>query len=204
MTINTTVKMCMAAAMFLATNAFAEPLNWQYIDARYQQPSDGDVQGLAAELSGYIGRNWVLQSRASRLRLKESALDLEISQTRYDLAVGRVFAVGNNFAALLSAGYTRLEYQTDLGSLDEHASDNAGNVQLALRTGITNRLEAEASAGVLFDDSQSSDLLWNAGLRYHATENVSLLIGASGVSNDSFDSDDILYEIGFRFDLKEK
>jgi hypothetical protein len=32
---------------------------------------------------------------------------------------------------------------------------------------------------------------------------LSFLLGVSGVESDVFDSDDILYEIGFRFDLME-
>lgn len=188
--------------MFLASSAFADTLSWQYLDVRYLQPSDDSTRGFSGEVSGHITNNWVLQGRASRLRLKESALDLEMSQTRYELAVGRLFSFNNRFSALISAGYTHLEYSTEIGTFDEDTSDDAGNVQIDLRAGITNKFIAEAGLGMLFDDKDTSDLLWNAGLRYQAAESVSFLIGASGSNSDSFAGDDILYEIGFRFDLR--
>lgn len=201
-TIKTTVKICLATTMFLASGAFADPLSWQYLDLRYLQPSDDSTRGLAGEVSGHISKNWILQGRASRLELKESALDLEMSQTRFDLAVGRLFSLSNRVAVLASAGYTRLEYTTEFGTFDEDASDDAANIQVTLRAMITNKFEAEAGLGMLFDHKDTSDLLWNAGLRYWASDRVSVLIGASGVDS-GFQGDDILYQIGFRFDLGE-
>lgn len=203
MCLATTIAAIFTTTMFLAASAFADGLSWQYLDVRYQQPADDNTQGLAAELSGHIAKNWVLQTRVSYLQLEESALDLEMSQARFDLAVGRVFTLGDRFAAIVSAGYTRLEYRMDLGTFSDDAGEHAGNVQLGLRTGITKKFEAEASVGMLFDDEDTSDLLWNASLRYRAIPALSFLLGVSGVESDVFDSDDILYEIGFRFDLME-
>lgn len=202
MTIKTTIKACLATTMFLASGAFAEPLSWQYLDLRYLQPSDDSTRGLAGEVSGYISKNWVLQGRASQLRLKESALDLEMSQTRYDLAVGRLFSWGNRYSALVSAGYTHLEYATEIGTFEEDLSDDAANVQFDLRAMITEKFVAEAGMGLLVDHKDTSDLLWNAGLRYRASESVSVLVGLSGITSDTFEGDDILYQIGFRFDLR--
>ncbi len=201
--IKTTIKTCLAAIMLLASNAFADGLSWEYFDVLYQQPSNDDTQGFAAEGSGHIAKNWVLQSRVSRLHLKDSAIDLEMSQTRFDLSVGRVIALSNKFAALVSAGYTRLEYETEVAGFKDKTGDDTGNVQLGLRTSITDKFEAEASVGMLFDDKDTSDLLWNAKLRYRAYPSLSFLIGASGINNEVFDSDDILYEIGFRFGIGE-
>ncbi len=202
MTLKTMVKVCLATMMFLASGAFADTLSWQYLDARYLQPSDDSTRGFSAEVSGHITKNWILQGHASRLRLKESELELEMSQTRYELAVGRLFSFNNRFAALISAGYTHLEYSTEIGTFDEDASDDAGNIKVDLRASIADKFVAEAGLGMLFDDKDTSDLLWNAGLRYRASESVSFLIGASGTNSDSFAGDDILYEIGFRFDLR--
>ena len=74
---------------------------------------------------------------------------------------------------------------------------------MGLRAGFTDKFEAEASVGMLFDDEDTSDLLWNAGLRYQITAPLSVLLGVSGSNADAIDSDDLLYEIGFRFDLHE-
>ena len=70
-----------------------------------------------------------------------------------------------------------------------------------LRAALTAALEAEGSIGLLFDDEDTSDPLWSAGLRYWFTPSASLLVGANGIASDAFDSDDVLYEIGFRFNL---
>jgi hypothetical protein len=199
-TIKITLKVCLATAIFLGSNAFADPLSWQYLDLRYVQPSDDSTRGFSAEVSGHISKNWILQARANRLQLKESALDLEVSQSRFDIAAGRLFSFGDRFSALVSAGYTHLEYSTEIGTFDEDASDDAANVQVALRAAITDWFIAEGGLGMLFDDKDTSDLLWNLGLRFRASESVSFLIGANGIDS-SFAGDDILYEIGFRFDL---
>ena len=202
MNIETTLKLCLVATTLCTTNVFAEGLNWQYLDARYQQPSDSNIEGVAGEISGHISKNWILQSRASRLRLRERTLDLEMAQTRIDLSVGRVFSLHDRVAMALTAGYTRLQYETEFGGIEDDRGDDVGNVQFALRAKIVGRLEAEASVGMLFDDEDTSDVLWSAGLRYGIISPISIMIGASGIDSDTFDSDDILYEIGFRFDLQ--
>ena len=202
-TIKTTVRICLAATVFLASSALAEGVSWNYIDVAYQQPSGDDIQGVEARFSGQIAKKWVLQGRAGRQRLQESSVDLEISQTRFDVSAGRIFSFGNRFDALLSAGYTRLEYETDLGSLSIDEGQNAANVQFALRAAISDRFEAEASVGMLFDEDDNSDLLWNTSLRYRVIPVMSIVIGISGIDSEVFDSNDILYEIGFRFDLGE-
>ncbi|MCZ6656893.1 MAG: hypothetical protein O7C67_06320 [Gammaproteobacteria bacterium] len=202
-TIKTTAKMCLAATVLLASSAFAEGLSWQYVEVAYQQPSDHDIQGVEARFSGHVAKKWVLQGRVNRVRLKESAVDLEMSQTRFDVSMGRIFSLTNRLDALVSAGYTRLEYETELGTLKLDEGQHAGNVQFGLRTGITDKFEAEASLSMLFDDQDTSDLLWNARLRYRAIPVLSIVVGVSGIDSDVFDSNDILYEIGFRFDLGE-
>lgn len=202
MTIKSIACVCLATTILLAQHAFAETLSWQYLDAAYLQPSDDSTRGFAGEVSGHISNNWILQGRVGRLELKESALDLRMSQTRYDLAVGRVFTFSQKFAALVSAGYTHLDYSTDIGTFEEDANNDAGNIQIDLRASLTKWLEAEAGLGMLFDDKDTSDLLWNAGLRFRASESVSVLIGANGIDSESFAGDDTLYEIGFRFDLR--
>lgn len=201
MTIKSTLKVCLASTMLLASQAFAEPLTWQYIDFRYLQPSDTDTRGLSGEVSGHITTNWLLQGRVSRLELEEKDLDLEMSQTRYDLMVGRVFPFGEKYAAFLSAGYTHLDYATNIGTLDEDESTDAANVQALMRARFTKRFEAEGGLGILIDDKDTSDLVWNVGLRFWATDSISLMIGANGIDSEDF-ADDILYEIGFRYDLR--
>ncbi len=201
MTIKAMAKVCLTAVMLLAAPAFAETLTWQYIDVSYLQPSDSDTRGFSGEVSGHISDNWILQGRASRLELKESDVDLEMSQTQYDLKVGRVFAFGQRYAALISAGYTHLDYSTEIGSFQEDEKSDAANVQADLRARLTRRFEAEAGLGMLFDDKDTSDLLWNLGLRFWASDSISILLGANGIDSSNFDGDDILYEVGFRFDL---
>jgi hypothetical protein len=195
------VTACLATTMLLASPAFAESLSWQYIDLRYLQPSDTDTRGFSGEVSGHISDNWLLQGRVNRIELKDSDVDLRMSQMRYDLVVGRTFAIGARAGVLVSAGYTHLDYSTDLGTFEEDEKSDAANVQAAIRARFAKRFEAEAGLGLLFDDKDTSDLLWNVGLRYWASESISLLIGATGANSDSF-ADDILYEIGFRFDLR--
>ena len=103
----------------------------------------------------------------------------------------------------MSAGYTRLEFETEFGTFEDKAGEDAGNVQVGLRARINRQFEFEASAGVLFDDQHTSNLLWNAGVRYRAIPSLSVLMRVSGIDNELFDSDDLLYEIGFRFDLRK-
>ncbi|MEQ8858071.1 MAG: outer membrane beta-barrel protein [Pseudomonadales bacterium] len=203
LTKTTTLSLGFTAAL-LAGSAAADPITWQYLDARYQQPSDDSIRGVAGQLSVNVSDNWVLQGGASYVRLKESSPDLEVSQRRLDLSVGRVLALGARASALLSAGYTHLHYKTDVGTFAVDGNDHAGNVQLTLRAALTDRLESEASVGLLFDDQDTSDMLWNAGLRYRVTPSASVLIGANGTAGDAFDADDILYEVGFRFELDER
>lgn len=203
MNIKTTLKLGLVAVTLFATNAFADDVNWQYLDARYQQPSDSDIEGVAGEVSGHISKNWILQARANRLRLQDRALDLEMFQTQIDLSVGRIFSFHDRVSMALTAGYTRVQYETEIGGIDEDRGDDVANVRFALRAKIVGRLEAEGSVGMLFDDEDTSDVLWSAGLRYGITPPISVMIGASGIDSDTFDSDDVLYEIGFRFDLQD-
>ncbi len=203
----TVLKIGVIAATLIAPNlapkAFAENFSWQYIDARYQQPSDSKTKGFAGEVSGNISKNWVVQSRANRLQLKDNDLDLELSQTRIDLSVGRVFNLGSRTSALVSAGYTRLQYDLELSSFSEDYGDDAANAQVAFRAKLADRFDGEVSLGMLFDGDDTSDLLWNAAIRYRMYPNLSFTLGANGVDADNFDSDDVLYEIGFRFDLQD-
>jgi hypothetical protein len=203
-TIKTTVTTCLAATLFLAASAFAEGLNWQYIDVAYQRPSDDDIQGLEARFSGHVAKKWLLQGRVSRLQLKDSAVDLEMNQTRFDVSIGRIFSFGNRLDAIVSAGYTRVEYETELGTLNIDEGQDAGNVQFGLRAGFTDKFEGEASLGMLFDEDDTSDLLWNASLRYRVIPVLSIVVGVSGIDSDTFDSDEVLYEVGLRFDLGEE
>ncbi len=184
-----------------APAAAADALTWQYLDARYQQPSDDSTRGGAAQVSVEANEHWVVQGGVGHVRLKESNPDLKVSQTRYDLSVGRVFDLGERVSALVSAGYTYLQYDTEVGALDLDERDHAANAQIVLRAALTAALEAEGSIGMLFDDEDASDPLWSAGLRYWFTPSASLLVGANGIASDAFDSDDVLYEVGFRFNL---
>lgn len=193
-----------AGALLLAAlpgTSAAEALTWQYLDARYQQPSDDSIRGAAAQVSVHASDRWVVQAGAGHVRLKESSPDLKVSQTRFDLSLGRVLPLGQRASALVSVGYTHLRYETDVGAFADDGRDHAGNVQFTLRAALTERIEAEAAVGMLFDDADTSDPLWNAGVRYRVTPAASLLIGANGIASDAFDGDDILYELGFRFDL---
>lgn len=197
----TTRKMVAVGTLLFASSAFADGLSWQYIDARYQQPSDDSTKGFGGEVSGHISENWILQSRVNHLKLSERDLDLEISQSRFDLSVGRKFDFGSRISTLVSGGYTRLQYDLEVGSLGEDYGADLANVQIAVRGKLTKKFNAEASIGMLFDDEDTSDLLWNAALRYRMFPNLSFTLGANGVDDENFESDDILYEIGFRFDL---
>ncbi|NBC22349.1 MAG: outer membrane beta-barrel protein [Gammaproteobacteria bacterium] len=193
--------LCCAAVTLLSAGARAEGLTWQYLDARYQQPSDDSIRGGAATVSVEATDNWVVQGGASYVRLKESNPDLKVSQRRIDLSVGRVFDLGERVSLLASAGYTHLRYDVKVGTVDVDGRDHVGNAQLILRAALSQRLEAEGSIGLLFDDEDTSDALWNAGLRYRFTPAASVLLGANGIASDAFDGDDVLYEIGFRFEL---
>lgn len=201
---NTRLGLGLAVTLLLPGAAAADPITWQYLDARYQQPSDDSIRGAAAQVSVNIAPKWVLQGGASHVRLKEGSPALKVSQTRLDVAAGRVFDLSGRVSALLTAGYTYLRYETDVGTFDVDGNDHAGNVQMTLRVALTERFETEARVGMLFDDADTSDLLWSAGLRYRVTPSASVLVGANGIASDAFDADDILYEVGFRFDLDER
>ncbi len=204
MSIHKTLNAALPVLLALASPALADSLSWQYLDARYQQPSDDSTRGVAAQVSVEASNNWVVQGGVGYVRLKESDPDLKVSQSRFDLSVGRSFDVGSRVSALLSAGYTHLRYDTDVGVISVDGSDHAGNAQVIVRAALSQRLEAEGSVGMLFDDEDTSDALWNAGLRYRFTPAASVLVGANGIASEAFDSDDVLYEVGFRFDLNER
>lgn len=189
------------AAAGAVASAQADALTWQYLDARYQQPSDDSTRGGAAQVSVEASEHWVVQGGIGHVRLKESNPDLKVSQTRYDLSVGRVFDLGERVSALVSAGYTYVQYDTEVGTVDLDERDHAANAQVVLRAALTAALEAEASIGLLFDEDDASDPLWSAGLRYWFTPSASFLVGANGIASDAFDGDDVLYEVGFRFNL---
>ena len=199
MKIKTIVQGCLAATMLLATPVFAESLTWQYIDGRYLQPSNSDTWGFSGEVSGHITDNLILQGRANRLERKDSDVDLEMSQMRFDLSIGWVFSFSDQVGLLVSGGYTHVDYSTDIGDFEEEANTDAANFQAQLRARFARSLEAEAGLGVLVDDEDASDLLWNVALRWWASDAVAFQVGANGV--EDFGGDDILYEVGFRFDL---
>ena len=200
MTIKSTMKACLVATTLLAAPAFAEELSWQYIDLRYLQPSNSDTRGFSGEVSGHITEKWILQGRANRLERKDSDVDLEMSQMRYDLVVGRTFAFAESVGMLVSAGYTHLDYSTEIGTFQQDEKSDAASVQAVLRGRFARHFEAEGGIGMLFDDEDTSDVLWNVALRWWASDAVSLTVGANGI--EDFNGDDILYEIGFRFDLR--
>ena len=207
MTINSMAKICLAATMMLAVPGYAQAsdyaqgeISWQYIDLRYLQPSNSDTRGFSGEVSGHISEKWILQGRANRLQREDKDLDLEMSQMRYDLVVGRTFAFTDRVGMLISAGYTHLDYSTEIGTIQEDERSDAGNLQAVLRARFAGSFELEGGLGMLFDDEDTSDVLWNVAFRWWASDAVSLVVGANGT--DEFDGDDILYEIGFRFDLR--
>ena len=205
MTIKSMAKICLV--LLLATPAYAEAsdyaggeISWQYIDLRYLQPSNSDTWGFSGEVSGHITEKWILQGRANRLQRKDKDVDLEMSQMRYDLAVGRTFAFTDRVGMLVSAGYTHIDYSTEIGTIQEDEKSDAASLQAVLRARFAGSFEAEGGIGMLFDDEDTSDVLWNVALRWWASDAVSLVVGANGT--EEFDGDDILYEIGFRFDLR--
>ena len=200
MTFKAIVKAGLAATMLLAAPAFAESITWQYVDARYLQPSNSDTWGFSGEFSGHITDHLILQGRANRLERKDSDVDLKMSQMRYDLSVGWVFPFGDRAGLLVSGGYTHVDYSTEIGTYQEDAKTDAANFQAVFRARFARRFEAEGGLGMLVDDEDTSDVLWNLGLRWWASDAVSLMIGANGI--DDFAGDDILYEVGFRFDLR--
>lgn len=200
MTIKSTVNACLAALLLSAAPAFAESLSWQYIDVSYLQPSNGDTRGFSGEFSGHINDYWVLKGGANRIERKDSSVDLEMSQMRYDVAIGRVFSFTEAVGALVSLGYTHIDYSTEILDFEQDEDLDAANLEFTLRGRFARQLEGEAGLGLLVDDKDTSDVLWNLGLRWWPADMVSVGIGANGT--DSFDGDDILYEIGFRFDLR--
>ena len=92
-----------------------------------------------------------------------------------------------------------MDYSTDIGTFEEEANTDAANFQALLRGRFARSFEAEAGLGVLVDDKDASDLLWNVALRWWASDAASVTVGANGV--EEFGGDDIFYEVGFRFDL---
>lgn len=190
-------------ALLVAVDVHASDITWWYADASYQSTSDNDTDGYLAEVSGHVAKNWVLQSRVDHLGNNEDNVD--VTQTRFDLAVGRVFRLARNVEALASAGYTYVDFDADYNALDYTVDEGSSmmNMQLALRAVFFNRLDAEASIGILADDEDTSDLLWSTVLRYHVGQSFAVYLGVSG-SDQEYSYDDVVYRLGFRFDLSEK
>ena len=53
------------ALQIAATCAHADGLSWNYTQLSYQTPEDGDVEGIAGELSVAISGNWILQGEVA-------------------------------------------------------------------------------------------------------------------------------------------
>ncbi len=194
------------ALTFLVLLAFGAPaaaeISWWYGDVNYQTTSDNDADGYDAEISGHIRRNWILQGRVNSLKLDED--EAEVTQTQFDLLVGRVFRMSQKLDLMVAAGYTYVDFDADLELAGVNIEDSAdlANVQVALRTELLRRLDAELKLGLLFDDEDTSDLLWETALRYHLGRNLAVHLGVRG-SDQEYSYDDVVYELGFRFDLRD-
>ena len=200
MTTKGVVKTCLAFTLIAAFNASAQEMAWTYGDLNYQRTNDSDIDGYSFEISGNMSRNWVLQGRVNQLILDED--QFEVTQTRYDAAVGWIFRFSDNFDALLSGGYTHLKIKTDLHDFGSStSSDDMANAQFTLRAAIA-ALEVEGTVGILADDDDASDILWSTRLRYNMARNVSVQFGVYG-SEESDSLDDVVFELGFRFDLRD-
>ncbi len=196
-------KLCVFAAVFFAqiaaTCAQAEGLSWNYTQLSYQTPEDNDVEGISGELSVAISGNWILQGEVSYAE-DDGRNSLVLSQTRYDLRIGRVFPLNEQFSLLASAGYTHVEYRERLNGNNDHVGFDAANLQLGVRGRFGQRFEADAQLGVLVDEDDVSDLLYEVSVRYHVTDNVAVNLGIIG-TEDATSFDEVMYELGFRFDL---
>jgi len=203
MTTKGIVKIIALLAYAMSANAQASEITWGYVDTSYQSTSDNDTDGYLAEISGHVSKNWVLQSRVNHL--KNNADNADVSQTRFDIAMGRVFRLTNTVEALASAGYTYVDYEADFDSLSYSVDEGSSmlNIQLGLRAAFLNRFDAEATIGILADDEDTSDLLWSTVLRYHVAPTFAVQLGIDG-SDQEYSYDDIVYRLGFRFDLSEK
>lgn len=201
----TKATVCTLAALLwlLAGPAAAAELNWWYGDMRYQRAEDSDVQGVAGEISGELSRHWVLQGRLNQIELDDDFA--RVTQRRSDLSLGYLLRLSNRLHALVSGGYTYLDYDADLTALamDVDGADHLANAQVALRALLLDRLELEGSLGLLADEEDTSDLLWSAALRYHLGKSVALQFGVVG-SDEGYASDEVVYELGFRFDLTDR
>jgi len=192
-----------ALLCLLGGPAAASELNWWYGDMRYQRAEDSDVQGIVGEISGQLSRSWVLQGRLNQIELDDDFA--RVTQRRSDLSLGYVLRLSDRMHALVSGGYTYLDYDADLTALglSVDGADHLANAQIALRALLLDRLELEGSVGVLADDEDTSDLLWSAALRYHLGRSLALQFGVIG-SDEGYASDEVVYELGFRFDLTDR
>lgn len=200
MTTQRFVRSCLALAFTSALGASAAEMSWNYGDIRYQQPDDENIRGGVGEISGHVTDHLLMQGRVNHLAYEEG--DLKISQTRYDLAVGWLFDLHDDFHAVVSGGYTHLDYTSQVQGFTGDASDHAGNVQVAVRGAFARWFEADAAVEMLFDDKSTSVLLWSTGVRYRFKPNVSVHLGMNG-SEDSETLSDVVYTLGFRFDLSD-
>ena len=191
----------LALALAGGTAANAERLNWTYLDIRYQQPEESNIDGVVGDVSANISPLWLIQGRIHHTSLDDGST-AQIDQTRYDVSVARLFPLGNRVAAVIGAGYTHIDTQTDIDRIKDNVSDHAGHVRAGIRAGLGERLEGEASVGMLFDEDDTSDPLWAVALRYYVTPGVAVHLGANG-SDDNDATDNVLYELGIRFDLTE-
>ncbi len=182
-----------------AIAAHAEGLSWNYTQLSYQTPEDNNVEGIAGELSVAVSGNWILQGEVSYVE-DDGRNSLVLSQTRYDLRIGRVFPLSQQFSLLASAGYTHVEYRERLNGNNDHEGFDAANLQVGVRGQFGERFEADAQLGVLVDADDVSDLLYELAVRYHLTDNVAINLGIIG-TEDATSFDEVMYEVGFRFDL---
>ena len=185
----------------LAGAVQAEGLSWNYTQLGYQKPDNKDVEGIAGEMSVAIAGNWVLQGGIGYI--EDDGYNSQVySQTRYDLLVGRVFPLSDNISLIASAGYTHVEYRERLTGGNDSSGFDAANLQFGVRGRFGQRFEADAQVGVLVDEDDVSDLLYELGLRYHMTDNVAVNLAIIGTEEET-SPDDVIYELGFRFDLSD-
>jgi hypothetical protein len=192
----------LALLALLGSGAAAAEISWWYADANYQTTEDNDADGIDFEISGHVRPRWVLQGRYNSLTLDDDSA--EVTQKQFDLLLGRVFRLSRNVEAMVGGGYTYVDYDADLqlANINVEESSDLGNVKAALRAEFWRRFDAELSLGLLFDDEDTSDLLWSTALRYHLGDHLALHLGVRG-SDQDYSYDDVVYELGFRFDLKD-
>ncbi len=197
-------KLTIGAALLGAvsfTPVQADVLSWNFTQVSYTRPADGDAQGIAAMVSANFARNWVVEGEVEHAE-DDSVSGGQIRQTRYDVGIGRVFPFTDRVSGIASVGLSHVEYTEKLAGDSNSIGFNAAYLKVGIRGRITDRLEADARVGILADDEDTSDLLYEAGVRYHFTHNFALSLGVVGSEGDA-SIDETLYRIGVRFDLDE-